>query len=312
MQDSKPNKPPNTNLAQQRLRGFSLSPSPIFLGIIYLLLAGFFTGMGVWYKIESDSITEVVKRYDDIPECKADWRVPQSCMIELDLQAHVSPPIFIYYEISNMFQNHRKYSKSRDIYQLMGQAPSAATVQTSCFPVATMGDLGFYTSLLLGPKDVANPCGLVAQSIFNDTFFLLPPQNSPKETIDIKFDHLAWDVDRQEKFKNSDHWKNVQWTDKENEHFMVWMSIAGLPTFRKLWGRIEEELDPGKYRIAILNNYDVAPFNGEKRMVMTTGSRFGGKFYFLSYCYFACAAIALIGAVIVFIMNYMKKKYHFT
>lgn len=69
---SKPNKPPNTDFAQQRLRGFSLSPSPILLGLIYLFLAAGFTGMGIFYMVESDKITEVVKRYDDIPQCKAD------------------------------------------------------------------------------------------------------------------------------------------------------------------------------------------------------------------------------------------------
>lgn len=309
MSNPKPNKPPNTDLAQQRLRGFSLSPSPTVLGIWYLILACVFIGMGVWYRIESDKIIEVIKRYDDIPECKADWKVPQTCMIELDLKKHVEPPIFIYYEISNMFQNHRKYSKSRDIYQLMGNYRSVDEVKSSCFPVSTMSETGFYYNLLLDPNDVANPCGLISTSYFNDTFILLPPQDSPKDSINIKFDHLAWDVDREEKYKNLKNWKSEQWTDVEDEHFMVWMSIAGLPTFRKLWGRIEEELDAGVYRIAILNNYDVRPFKGEKRMVMTTSSRFGGKFYFLSYSYFVCALISIIGSIIVLIMGRMKAKY---
>lgn len=308
MQESKPNKPPNTNLAQQRLQGFSLSPSPIFLGVIYLFLALAFSGMGVLYIIESNKITEVIKRYDDIPQCKADWKTPQTCMIELHLETHVEPPIFIYYEISNMFQNHRKYSKSRDINQLMGTVLTANDVKSSCYPVSTMGDLGFYTNLYLAPEEVASPCGLISQSVFNDTFILLPPQDSLKDSINIKFDHLAWDIDKEEKFKNSDHWKELQWTDIENEHFMVWMSIAGLPTFRKLWGRIEEDLEPGVYRIAILNNYDVTPFKGEKRMVMTTAAMFGGKFYFLAYSYIACAVISAIGAVLVFVMGHMKSK----
>ena len=229
-------------------------------------------------------------------------------MIELNLEKHASPPIFIYYEISNMFQNHRKYSKSRDIMQLMGNERTTAQVDGSCFPVSSMGDLGFYTTLFLDAKDVANPCGLIAQSIFNDTFILLPPQDSIKEYINIKFDHLAWDIDRQEKYKNLDNWRNIQWKNVEDEHFMVWMSIAGLPTFRKLWGRIEEELDPGVYRMAILNNYDVSPFKGEKRMIITTSSRFGGKFYFLAYSYVACSVIALIGSILVFTMSYMKSK----
>lgn len=33
----------------------------------------------------------------------------------------------------------------------------------------------------------------------------------------------------------------------EDEHFIVWMRMAGLPNFRKLWGRIEGGLEKGKY-----------------------------------------------------------------
>jgi len=56
----------------------------------------------------------------------------------------------------------------------------------------------------------------------------------------------------------------------EDEHFIVWMRYAGLPTFRKLWGRITKaevkkdktplaaddfmDLKKGKYTIDITNN----------------------------------------------------------
>lgn len=39
-----------------------------------------------------------------------------------------------------------------------------------------------------------------------------------------------------------------------NEHFMVWMRTAALPTFRKLWGRIETDLPEGRYIFTIVNS----------------------------------------------------------
>jgi len=48
-----------------------------------------------------------------------------------------------------------------------------------------------------------------------------------------------------------------------NEHFIVWMRTAGLPNFRKLWGKIDTTgLEPGKYQIKIENNYKVDKFQG--------------------------------------------------
>ena len=54
---------------------------------------------------------------------------------------------------------------------------------------------------------------------------------------------------------NGDY-KNIQWIDMHNnEHFIVWMRTAGLPNFRKLWGRIDEGLEAGSYELWIDNQY---------------------------------------------------------
>jgi hypothetical protein len=34
---------------------------------------------------------------------------------------------------------------------------------------------------------------------------------------------------------------------------MVWMRIAALPNFRKVWGRINSEVYPGVYNLSIKN-----------------------------------------------------------
>jgi len=42
----------------------------------------------------------------------------------------------------------------------------------------------------------------------------------------------------------------------ESEHFIVWMRVSGLPHFRKLWGKINNGLKAGTYRITINNSID--------------------------------------------------------
>lgn len=94
----------------------------------------------------------------------------------------------------------------------------------------------------------ANPCGLVAKSFFNDSFTML----NGTDPVDINEKGIAWQSDIDYKFKNMDgEWKNYQWLDVTDEHFIVWMRTAGLPNFRKLWGKIENDLNKGEYTIEI-------------------------------------------------------------
>ena len=63
-----------------------------------------------------------------------------------------------------------------------------------------------------------------------------------------------------------------------NEHFIVWMRVAALPNFRKLYGRINGNFKSGDTLIfAITANFEVASFGGAKSLVITPNSQFGGK-----------------------------------
>ena len=43
------------------------------------------------------------------------------------------------------------------------------------------------------------------------------------------------------------------WTNTTDERFMNWMRIAAMPTFRKLWGRINSDLPADNYTLTIEN-----------------------------------------------------------
>jgi hypothetical protein len=93
----------------------------------------------------------------------------------------------------------------------------------------------------------------------------------------------------------------------EDEHFIVWMRTAGLPNFRKLWGRIESDVLPGNYQMDIVNLYDVSLFEGKKTFVLSTTNALGGKNYFLSICYLVVGSLCIVFAVIFFIA-FMRKR----
>ena len=54
------------------------------------------------------------------------------------------------------------------------------------------------------------------------------------------------------------------------------MRTAGLPSFRKLYGQIDETLPAGQYELAINNSYDVSSFGGTKTFVLSTTNEMGG------------------------------------
>ena len=85
------------------------------------------------------------------------------------------------------------------------------------------------------------------------------------------------------------------------------MRTAGLPNFRKLYGKFENDLEPGEYKMVIANNYDVSSYDGKKSFVLSTTNALGGKNYFLAICYIVVGALCIVFALIFFIA-YMRKK----
>jgi len=104
---------------------------------------------------------------------------------------------------------------------------------------------------------------------------------------------------------NGDY-KNIQWMNITNEHFIVWMRTAGLPNFRKLYGKISGGLTAGAYIINIQNLYNVKDFQGKKYFVLSTTNMLGGQNYFLAVCYIVVGALCIVFAIIFFVA-YMRK-----
>lgn len=215
MDEEKPNKPSSSAFKQQKIKSWAINLSPKALGIFYIVAGCIFLMIGIIIMVESNDVIEHKMRYDNKDACEVHWKHPESCTLKLHLSEKMESPIFIYYEISNMYQNHRQYNKNRDIEQLMGNSRSKNDIKPNCFPVSTIRDLGLYIdNPHLSPKSVASPCGLIAKSKFNDTYSIAPT-DPKKDPVKISFNDISWSFDRNDKFKNHDRTTKM-WTDIED------------------------------------------------------------------------------------------------
>lgn len=89
------------------------------------------------------------------------WQNPnqltiQNCIIDFTVPETMTGPIFMYYRMTNFYQNHRQYIKNYDSSQLDGNIVDSSTLNTNCGPLAfNQESIPYY------------PCGLIANSMFN-------------------------------------------------------------------------------------------------------------------------------------------------
>ena len=91
----------------------------------------------------------------------------------------------------------------------------------------------------------------------------------------------------------------------QDEHFIVWMRLAGVPHFRKLYGRIRTpNLKKGDVlKFKIVNNFEVASFKGRKGLALATENFIGGRNYGIGILFIVGSVLSFIFAAGVVIAN---------
>lgn len=72
--------------------------------------------------------------------------------------------VYIYYGLTNYYQNHRRYVRSRDDNQLHGEGPAPGKLIDDCDP--------YRTTTINKTEYGYAPCGAIANSLFNGKLFL--------------------------------------------------------------------------------------------------------------------------------------------
>ncbi|KAJ4977417.1 hypothetical protein NE237_002523 [Protea cynaroides] len=233
---------------QQTLPACKPVLTPAWVITVFLLTGIIFIPVGFVAFHASQSVVEIVDRYDTgcIPEKFRSDKVayiqddsfPKNCTRVLRVRQHMKAPIYVYYELDNYYQNHRRYVKSRSDKQLLHGLKYNHT--SSCQPMDLNNGLPIV------------PCGLIAWSLFNDTYTF----HRRKVELNVDRKNIAWRSDRDHKFGKNVYPFNFQNGSligggkldasvplSDQEDLIVWMRTAALPSFRKLYGRIEEDLD---------------------------------------------------------------------
>jgi hypothetical protein len=288
---------------QQRLKAWQPLLTPAWVIGMFTLVGLVFIPIGIVVLASSNTVVEVTQRYDTTCPLNS------TCVVNITIPEDMNGPVFFYYQLTNFFQNHRRYVKSRADAQLRGI--DVFSNLKSCDPLESWNNSALY------------PCGLIANSYFNDTY--LASMCSGGQCTDLMVGgnwletDIAWASDRNTKFKlppgctpeSNDTTKcpkpsigpNGQLPYVTNEHFMVWMRTAGLPTFKKLYARMPDiTLHKGDiFSVNVTNVYPVDSFSGEKAIVLSTTSWIGGKNDFLGAAYIVVGAISGFMSILIYV-----------
>lgn len=284
-----------------------------------------------WLEI-SDNFTEFNFRDNPVIEHKPQWRLEKDesqqfddeqnvCRIQFEVPHALNAPLYFFYRLHNFYANHRRFVKSYSEDQLNGKDASVDviknTVGQNCEPLSVNSE---------GKR--IYPCGLIANSLFNDTFSsTLQGANGTSGDYRMTDKGIAWstDVNRFKKTKYNyteivppPNWHKL-YPDGYNAtnvpdistwyQFQNWMHASGLPTFNKLALRNDHEtLDAGIYEVSVGLHFPVLPYNGKKYIYISQRSVIGGKNVFLGISWMVGGGICFILGITLLIVNFIHPR----
>lgn len=312
---SESRKPKYSRFTQQELPACRLLLTPAVVIQSLFVVGAIFIPLGAVSLMASNQVVEVVQQYDDLclPNMNSTERDlavrsqnQTTCSLSIIIPEDMNPPIYVYYQLTNFYQNYRRYVLSQSEAQLSG---SNVNNVGSCSPEDYQGP---------NSTNPITPCGLIAWSLFNDTFSIATSATSkpPFTNLTINNSSISWPSDRNVKFgdvlpQNFNDLPALRGGATLNttlnlaQNLQVWMRTAALPTFRKLYGQINDPLlADSVIQVAIANQYNSYAYGGQKSLVLSTASWLGGKNEFLGIAYLTVGGICIFLSIVFFVLQF--------
>ncbi|KAG7355634.1 CDC50/LEM3 family protein [Nitzschia inconspicua] len=191
------NRPADIAVQQQRIPAWHPILDPEWMIYSFLILAVIMIPLGYHMETESDKVVELSAVYDSTDPSQQlcgigmNYNANVNCTLKFTVPSTMEPPVLIYYELTNFHQNYRAYVSSRDDFQLTGQVGNQDKISAElCEPINKIGNI------------TINPCGLIANTFFNDKFTLLDGAVDDQGlNLTMVEEGIAWTSDLEYRFK---------------------------------------------------------------------------------------------------------------
>jgi len=281
--------------------------------IIFILITGvIFLILGTSISTENSKIFSQEFSYDST--CING----QTCQFNHVIQQDISAPIYFYYKLTNVYQNHRTFVTNIDLAQVGGEYVASVP----CKAYLPDEDYCFPEPIVDAGKTLV-PAGLQGWSFFNDKINITISNDEEvcndgsvgSECLD-KSD-IALAVDKEFRFGDDSGVFDPQYNTREfhdltnsddeilrhgdsipeltDQSLMVWMRYAATKDFTKLFGVINHDLKANdNVQFSIDNKFNTEPFGGSKSFVISNASKFGGQQRTLALLFIISGVVTLL------------------